>query len=58
MKCPACGRIVRRDHGQLIAHPCNVPRKARKRRTDAADRETQYGRYLDSGPAAWDDNGA
>ena len=55
MKCLMCGRIVRRDHGRLVAHPCAAPRKPRKRRTDVADRETQHGRYIDSGPGAWDD---
>ena len=57
MKCSACGKIVRKDHGQLVAHACAPVRKARQRtsRERIADRETQYGRYLDCGPAAWDD---
>jgi hypothetical protein len=29
--------------------------RTRKPRTKVADRETQHGRYLDSGPGAWDD---
>ena len=32
MKCPACGWIIRRDHGQLVAHPCNPPKARRSRR--------------------------
>lgn len=31
------------------------PRKPRVPRTKVADRETQHGRYIDSGPGAWDD---
>lgn len=55
MKCPTCGWIVRRDHGQLVPHPCVQPRPQRRKRAPRiADRETQEGRYLDAGPLAWD----
>ena len=57
MKCPTCNWIIRRDHGQLVEHPCNPPRptKRRAKRERVASREEQYGRYLDAGPQAWDD---
>jgi hypothetical protein len=66
MKCPDCGWIVRKVNGAAVAHPCvsggarrpGDAIKARRRRSDraqVADRETQHGRYLDAGPAAWDD---
>lgn len=54
MKCKTCGRIVRKDHGQLVPHLCKAT-PVRPRRRRVADRETQLGRYLDAGPAAWDD---
>ena len=31
MKCLACGWIIRKDHGQAVAHPCNPPQTRRKR---------------------------
>lgn len=24
MKCPECGKIVRKDHGKAVEHPCNT----------------------------------
>lgn len=56
MKCPECGRIVRKVSGQLVEHPCKpVVTRRRGRRAQYASREEQYGRYLDSGPQGWDD---
>lgn len=58
MKCQLCGRIVRRDHGRAVPHPCEAtptPKRQRVPRERVADRETQRGRYLDAGPQAWDD---
>jgi|SRR5882672_1640389 len=40
---------------QVFAPEVNELRKARKRRRTTASREEQRARYLDCGPAAWDD---
>lgn len=45
MKCPQCGQIVRKDHGQAVAHPCDTPKPRRARE----DRLYKWARaYADS----------
>lgn len=50
---PNC-RMPFRAEGPALMQP--VPTK-RTRRTASASREEQHQRYLDCGPAAWDDRG-
>ena len=49
MKCPACGWIVRKDHGEPAAHPCNPPKLRRTRARRQADSLYEWARaYNDS----------
>ena len=43
--------------GAPIPEPQAKPVRTQRSRERVASREEQYGRYLDCGPAAWDDRG-
>ena len=67
-KCSYCEGIVKEgeqaetrnisdDEFEVLCEDCaatHVPGDAES--TDYADRQTQYGRYIDCGPQAWDNN--
>ena len=48
MKCPQCGQIVRKDHGQLVSHACFTPRPRKVRRARPSGLERWAAAYLDS----------
>ena len=53
--CPRCTREAGRRSAQAQAQ---APKRSRRPARRHASNAEQYGRYLDAGPQAWDDQGS